>query len=182
MWIYRRYRIYDALAAPSALHYALLSIAINTYSQYMLCMYAASGLRTPTRAFSGSNMMEPRPNVMVRTDRRARKASRQTKPRQTPDALRQLVRLQLHEGAEQLDTVEDDHDTADAINPCESVHVDLATQPVEHKSQGVEPGEVGGCEACNETRVAARGKRGPECAQHDGSVDDGLRVQPCRHK
>ena len=96
--------------------------------------------------------MEPRPNVMVRNDRRARKASRQTKPRQTPDALRQLVRLQLHEGAEQLEAVEGDHDAADAVHPRESAHVDLATQPVENKSQGVEPDEAGGCEACDEHR------------------------------
>lgn len=126
--------------------------------------------------------MEPRPNVMVRNDRRARKASRQTKPRQTPDALRQLVRLQLHEGAEQLDAVEDDHDTADAINPREDAYVDPAAQPIRREGQGVEPYEAGGCKARDEAGAATWGKRGPERAQHDGSVDDGLRVQPRHHE
>lgn len=54
---------------------------------------------------------------------------------QTPDAPHQLFRLQQHKGAEQFETVESDHNAADAINPRESAHVDLAAQPVEHEGQ-----------------------------------------------
>ena len=73
VWICRRYRIYDALAAPRTLQCALLSFAIDIYSQYWSHRNAASGLRTRTRAFIGSNLMKPRPNAMVRNDCRARK-------------------------------------------------------------------------------------------------------------
>ena len=86
--------------------------------------------------------MKPRLNATVRNDCRARKNSRQTKPRQTPDTLHRLFRLHQHEGGEQLEAVEDDHDTADAVNPREDAYVDPTAQPIRREGQGIEPGEL----------------------------------------